>query len=118
MVLRRVDRETLGVADVCEVAEELETVDELLAGLLSSLDTDTDQRPEASLEVFHRKFVVGVIRQARVCYPCDLRVGFEELCNGECVLRVPGDPQVEGFKAEEERPCIERADDCTGIPEK
>ena len=52
---------------------------------------------------------LGCSGQARVVDPGDFRVTFEELRNSERVLRVPGDPQVEGLKADKEEPGIERA---------
>ncbi len=91
-------------------------VDKLPARLLPSLDADADKRPETPVEVLLGQCMVRVVRQAGVVDPGDLRVAVEELCNGERVLRVTGDPQVERLKADQKQPRVKRADDGAGIP--
>ena len=60
-----VDHERLGVADVGEVGEELDGVDEPAAGVEVALDAEPDDGAEAAAEVFPGEFVGGVIGGAR-----------------------------------------------------
>src|SRR5690606_16247338 len=51
---RGMDREALRVADVGEVAEQLQALDELLAGLDAALDAEAHDRPAALRQVLLR----------------------------------------------------------------
>ncbi|KUG15369.1 hypothetical protein ASZ90_014946 [hydrocarbon metagenome] len=39
----------------------------------------------------------------------------QEFCDPSGILRMAGDPEVECLQAEQEEPCVERAQDCTGV---
>mmetsp|Transcript_17835 Transcript_17835/g.46702 ORF Transcript_17835/g.46702 Transcript_17835/m.46702 type:complete len:455 (-) Transcript_17835:67-1431(-) len=104
----RVDGEALGVADVGDVREEHEVVDERLAGLLAALDTKDDQRAALALDVLLLEGVHGVVGEAREADPLDHRVRLEVEGNLLRILAVTLHAPREGLNALEEHPRVVR----------
>ena len=108
---RRVDREAAHVADVGEVAEQLEAVDEVLAGLEAALDAERDDRALA---------VAAGTSAPRSCHGLDSRPGYvdpldlvarlEPLRDRERVLRVALHAQAQRLETLEEQERVERRD--------
>ena len=74
-----VDRQRLRVADVGQVAEQLQRLDERAAGLDAALDAERDQRAVAALQDALGDLVVLVDLEARVRDPLDAVVRLEPL---------------------------------------
>ncbi len=81
----RVDGQALGVAYIGKMAQELEVVDKLFAGLDSSFDAKTEDGAVALGQIFLGPFVVGVVLEARVHHPTDSLVFGEIFCYPLCV---------------------------------
>ena len=108
---RGVDREAAHVADVREVAEQLEAVDEVPARVDAALQLERDDRALAVAAGTSRARVVPLARlQARVRDPLDLVARLEPLRDRERVLRVPLHAQAQRLQALEEQERVERRD--------
>src|ERR1035438_2190055 len=83
------DDQRLGIANVGQEGEELERVDQLLAGLKSTLDSEGNQRSPSCGHIFLRAGVVGARLKSGIVDPLDALVLLEVLCHGQGVLRVP-----------------------------
>ena len=80
------NHQALGVADVGQVREQLDRVDELLAGFQAALDAEADDAAEAFLEVFRGDFVARIVGQAGIGHPGHQRMALEELRDRERVV--------------------------------
>ena len=108
---RGVDREAAHVADVGEVAEQLEAVDEVPARLDAALELEREDRALARWAGTSSARVVPLARlQARVRDPLDLVARLEPLRDRERVLRVPLHAQAQRLQALEEQERVERRD--------
>lgn len=97
-----VDGEGLGVADVGQVADELEAVDDLGAGGGAALDTDGEDTAVPAGEVLGGRLVGGVRGQAGVGDPVDVLVLLEPLGEGEGVGGVTLGTERERLETEDE----------------
>lgn len=97
-----VDGEGLGVADVGEVGDELEAVDDLAAGGAAALDAEAQDAAEAALEVALGDGMAAVALETRVRDPADVGRGVEVAGEGEGVLGVALGAQRERLDADEE----------------
>ena len=88
-----VDRKRLGIADVGQVAEELQALDELAPALPSSLDAEADQASVAAREDSVGDRLVRARLQTRIVDPGRARMLLEVPGNRECVLGVALDPE-------------------------
>src|SRR5690606_29686726 len=68
----RMNDQAPGVADVGEVREELDAVNQLLAGFITALDAEGENGAGAAGEIFLRELVVGIVLKSRVRDPGDL----------------------------------------------
>ena len=102
----RVDRERLGVADVGHVREDGQALDEPLAGGDAVLDAKDDHRTTLALEVRLLEIVELVALEARVLDPSDLRMGLEELGDGERIRAVLLHAQRQSLDALHEHPRV------------
>ena len=68
------NHEALGVADVGQVREQLDRVDELPARFQAALDAEADDAAEAFLQVLRGELVARVIRQAGIGHPVHQRM--------------------------------------------
>lgn len=96
------DGQGLGVADVGQVRDQLEAVNDLAAGGTAALDAEGQDAAEAALEVLLGGLVVGVALEAGIGDPADVVAVLEVLGEGESVLGVALGAQGEGLDAEEQ----------------
>ena len=85
-----------GVADIGQVAGELDGVDEFFAGGQTAFNAEAQNRPESALEIPAGIFISRVLFQAGVLDPYHARVLFEVLSQGQGVAAVVGNPQGQG----------------------
>ena len=104
----RMDGQALGIADVGEMLEDAELLDEALPVGRASLDAEDDHAAALTFEVSLVQRELGIIGQAGIADPGDLRVGLEVFGDGEGILAMPLHPQCERFDALEEKPGIIR----------
>src|SRR5581483_6610447 len=95
-------------ADVRQVRNQLQLLDERLAGRPATVDTEGEDGAGALRQVLLRQAVVRVVRQARVADPTDGRMIVQHLGNGERVLAVALHPQRQGLQAEQQQEGVER----------
>ena len=93
-----VDGQAARVADVGQVREDLQAVDEARAGGDAALDAESHNAAGAFGQVFLRSGVVGAVLQAGVSHPFDLGVRAEELCHFLSVGDVAVHTQAECFQ--------------------
>ena len=97
-----VDGQRLGVADVGQVGNQLEAVDDTATRRPAALDADAEHAAIAALQVLLGKLVRGVVLEARVRDPGGVRALLQVLGQGEGVLGVPLGAEAEGLEAEEQ----------------
>lgn len=83
-----VNRQSLGVADVGQVRNKLEAVDDLASRVGATLDADAEHAAEPALEVLLGVFVGTVALEAGVRHPADVGAVLEVAGEREGVLRV------------------------------
>lgn len=97
-----VDGEGLGVADVGEVGDEREAVDDLAAGGAAAPDAEAQDAAEAAPQVAPGDGVAAVALEARVRDPADVGRGVEVAREGQGVLGVALGAQGQRLDADEE----------------
>src|SRR5271157_13454 len=107
---RGVNSQALGIADIGQVREELQRVDELGPRLPASLDAEDDHGSALATEVFPVEREHGVVFQAGEPHPVHLRVRLQEDRDGPGILTVAFHPQGQGFDALKEHPRVVRRD--------
>src|SRR5690625_6536189 len=75
----RVDRERLGIADVCEMADEFEALDEFPAAFFATCEAKRQHRTETVPKVLLRAFVERMIFKTRIADPGYAFLLFEPL---------------------------------------
>src|SRR5690606_19761633 len=114
---RRMDREAPRVADVREVAEELEPLDELAARLEPALDAEHDHRAAHPGEVLLVQRIGRVRLEPRIADPLDLRMVLQVLGHLLRVLAVPLHPKRQRLDALQEHPRVVRTDASSEVPQ-
>ena len=101
-----------GIADVGDMADELQAVDELLTclGGVRSLETEHNHGTALAFEVLEVLLVLRVILETGVLDPSDLGVLLEVLSHLQGVLAVTFHAQGKGLDALEEHPGVIRGD--------
>lgn len=104
----RVDGKRASIADVGDVADELQAVDELLTrlGRVGGLEAEHDHRATLALEVLLSLGVLGVILETGVLDPGNLWVFLEVLSHLHRVLAVSLHAEGQGLDALEEDPGV------------
>lgn len=102
----RVDGEGFGVAEVGNVGEHLEGVDEFGTSFGSAFDAEDDDAAAFAAEVFLVLGVFGIVFEAGEADPFDTGVIFEMLGDGEGVFAMALHAEREGFDALEELPGV------------
>jgi hypothetical protein len=102
------------VADVGDVGEELQRVDELLAGFVAALDAEGDSALGRRGDTFGAGVVLAGL-EAGVVDPLDAGMGLEMRGDGEGVLRVALHAQVEGFDSLQEQEGVEGREGRAGV---
>ena len=104
-----------GVADVGQVAEKLEALDEFLAGYRAALDAETEDRASALRQILLRALVIGMAGQAWIAHPGDPRMRRQERGNRFGVVDVAIHAQAERLDALDRLPAIERRLACADV---
>ena len=104
-----VQDECFGVADVGEVAGELDVVDKCFAGGSASFDAEAEDGAEAAIEVLSGVLVGRVVFEAWVGDPFDAGVCLEVSGEGEGVGGLLTDAQGQGLEALQEEEGVEGA---------
>src|ERR1017187_1609994 len=94
----RVNGQASNVADVGEMAEKLEALDEPTACLLAAFDSKGENRPTAVREVFELSLVPRARLEPRVADPGDLVTSLEPLGDLEGVRYVPFHADAQGLE--------------------
>ena len=94
-----VDGERLRIADVGEVFEELEGIDEFRAGGGTARDAEDDHRAALAVEVFLVERGLGISGQAGVADPFDGGVGLEVFGDCQGIFAMAVHAQRQGFDA-------------------
>src|SRR5216683_3908683 len=103
----RVDDQRLSVADVCQVREQFDVADQLLARLQATLDTEAEDGAKAVGMILRRQLVLGMALQTRVAHPVDRGMSFQELGDVQRVLAVPLHAQRQRLQPLQEEPAIQ-----------
>ena len=94
-----VDGKALGVADIGEVGEEFEALDECAPSGVAPFDAEDDHGTAFAVEVFLIECEVGIVWEAWEADPLDLRVVFEVFGNSEGIFAMAFHAEREGFDA-------------------
>jgi hypothetical protein len=113
-----VDRERLRVADVREVAEQLQALDERLAGRRAAAHAERDERAVAAAQHAISDLAIRARRQAGVVDPLDRLVPGQVLGDGQAVLRVALHPQRQRLDALQEQERVERRERRSGVAQQ
>ena len=105
---RGMDDEALRVANVREMAPQVERGNEALPRLTPTLEIEHEDRPRALRQVPLHEIAIRARREARVAHARDRRVTLEELRDADRVLDVLGHPQRQRLEPEEEEERVER----------
>src|SRR5262245_35652987 len=98
----RMNYEALGVADVGQMGEQLDRIDEFSSCIESTFDAESQNTAKPTFEVFRGHRIIGVLWQARISDPSYEWVFLQEFGNGESVLRVTFLSQWQRFQALQE----------------
>ena len=113
-----VDGEALGVADIREMREEFEALDEFRARRVAALDAEDDHRAALAAEIFFVEFEIRIVGQTGEAHPLDLRMVFQMLRDSERVLAMPLHAERERFDSLQKHPRIVGRDARTEIAER
>lgn len=113
----RLDRKGFRVADVGEVFEKLEGIDEFRAGRSTALDAEDDHRATFPAEIFTVKIGLAIPWETGVADPVDGRVVLEVLGNGERIFAMTLHPKWQGLDALERLPRVVRREASPQISE-
>src|SRR5208337_430962 len=105
----------LRVADICEQAEQLQRIDEALAGFKTSTNAERDQRARAGREVLLRSLVVLACRQPRIVHPLHIGMTGEELSHRERVFRMTFQAEMQRFRALQQQEGVKRRQAGSGV---
>lgn len=92
----------LCIANVGQVGDELESIDNLTAALGTALDAKAENTSKAPLEILLGELVRVVALQAWIGDPVDVRTVLEVLCQSQRVLAMTFGAQAQGLDAEEQ----------------
>ena len=111
----RMNDEGLGVADVGNERKKFEGVDELLARFVTTLDAEGDERALAVGQVFLRARVVGAGVEAGVVDPIDAGMLLKMLGDGEGILGVALEAEVERLNPLQKQEGVEWREGGAGV---
>ena len=112
---RRMDGQAPDVADVGQVAEQLESLDEAAAGLDAALDAEGQDGAAALGEVALLPLVPRARLEARVGHPAHLVPALEPLRHLGGVVHVALHAQAQRLQPLEEQERVERGDGRPGV---
>ncbi len=104
----RMNRQTLCIADVREVAEEFEPIDKVAPRIQATFDAKAENRARTFRQIFFRERVIGVALETWVCNPTDSRMLFQEFRDVLRVAHVAVHSQTQCFQSLQEQPGVHR----------
>ena len=114
----RVNHEALHVGNVCKQAKDLQAVNKLEGFFLAALDVECENGTATVREVLLVKFVVRMVREARVAHAGNLRVLGKEFQNLLGVFHMAVETERKRFNALQQEECVERGNGSTFVAEK
>lgn len=114
----RVNHEALHVGNVCKQAEDLQAIDELEGLFLAALDVEGKDGSATVREVLLVKFVVRMVREARMAHAGNLRMLGEELDNLLGVFHMAIQAERKRFDTLQQEECVERRNCSTFVAEE
>jgi len=57
------NHERLGIANICQMRQQLHRIDESFAGFQSAFDAKADQSPETTLQILRGNLMVRIVGQ-------------------------------------------------------
>src|ERR1039458_2177154 len=112
------DNQALGIADVCQVREQLHRVDELPARLQAAFDAKAHQAAEALLQILHRQLVARMLRQAGISHPAYQRVLLEEPRDLQRILAMLPLAQRQRLQPLQQQKRVERTETGTDVAQQ
>src|SRR5271165_4875429 len=109
------NHQRLGIADIRQEAEQLERIDEALAGLEASPNAERNQRACTGWEVLLRSLVVLARRQAGIVHPLHIAMAGEELSDRERVLRMSFHAEMQRLRALQQQEGVKRRQARSGV---
>ena len=111
----RMDYQTLHIGNICQKRENLQRINELPCIFLSAIDFERENACRSVRIIFLIKFMVPVIRKARMAHTPDFRMLAQEIHDLECILHVALNPQRQTLDTLQKNPCVERRDGRSGV---
>lgn len=104
----RVDDQRARVADIGEMREELQSLDQLLSGFISTLDAEGEDRTCALRRIVLLDRVIVAVLQPGIVHPADLGMRLQPLGYGKRVVGMALDAQRQSFDAGQNKKRVER----------
>src|SRR5450631_3404002 len=82
----RMDDQRFRITNICQVREEFDMADQVLASFETTLNAEAKDRSKTVREVLFRQFMLWMVGQARIRHPFDGRMILKELCDAHCIL--------------------------------
>ena len=102
------DHETLHVGNVCKQAKDFQAVDELEGFGLAALDVEGENGTASVGEILLVKFMIRMVRQARMAHAGNLRVLHQVLDDLLGVFYMAVQAERKGFYTLQQQECVER----------
>src|SRR5690606_22464768 len=112
---RRVNREGFDIADIGQVAEKLEVLDELSTRFHAALDSEANDGAEFAGAILGGLVMVGTRLEPGILDPGYLVMTFQILGETLRVLAMPFHAKMQGFDALEHEKGVERRDASAGV---
>src|SRR5580704_5648983 len=96
---RRMDHQALGVADIGQVREELESFDEAASSFQASADAKGENASRAAWKVALRQSAIAAGGQSGIVHPGHAIVPLQELRYGQRILRVLRHAKFQGLQS-------------------
>src|SRR5215471_9890785 len=105
------------VADIRQMRKQVHVGDQAYAGVVTALQSESENRTGAERAIFFGEVVIAVARQPRVADPCDFRMRRDPFGDGLRVLAVLLHAQWKGLDTGEDEKGVERRNSRTEIPQ-
>src|SRR6266478_795888 len=106
---RRMNDQTLRIADVSQVRNQLQAFDEFFARFETAADAKAHDGASAVRQIFLGEGVIAAGRQPRIIYPGDLRMSRKKSCNLLRVVRVGTHAQLQSLQSLQKQKRVKRA---------
>ncbi len=102
------DDQRARIADIGEMAEQLDLRDQLHPGVVATLQPEGEHRPALAAEISVGERLVGIGLEPGIGHPCHLLVVLQPFGHGERIGAVPFHAQRERFHPGQRQPCVLR----------